>query len=89
VRGDQAAFDRRGCAKDAIEAPEVRRKSAIRVRAVGARSCLHDDGRTQLVLSLKRLLQKPEAVLHVGGLQDVTHSILWVRASGDGFCNRL
>src|SRR6266545_3698938 len=35
------------------------------------------------------LLQKPEDTLHVGGRQDVTHSIVWVRASDNGFCNSL
>jgi hypothetical protein len=39
--------------------------------------------------SLKRLLHKPEATLHVGEGQDVTHSIVCVRASDYGFCNRL
>jgi len=42
-----------------------------------------------VVQSLKRLLQKPEATLHVVGWQDVIHNIVCVWASNGGLCNSL
>ncbi len=39
--------------------------------------------------ALQRLLQKPEATLHVVGWQDVTHDIVCVWASNGGLCNSL
>ncbi len=38
---------------------------------------------------LRRLLQKPEATLHIVGWQDIIHNIVCVWASNGGLCNSL